>query len=76
VTGSSLTGAAAALAAVACMAFAGVAVTEWSYASAHPDAYGPANVIATGAAAGAVLALAVCMLAAGQLRQSRATGSP
>lgn len=57
------------------MAFAGVAVTEWSYAIAHPYAYGPAKVIATGAAAGAVLALAVCMLAASQLRQCRATGS-
>ena len=38
--------------------FAGEGVHELHYADAHPDAYGPAKVIALGCGAGAVLSLA------------------
>jgi hypothetical protein len=65
-------GAAVALALVAALVFAGVAVNELSYASAHPYAYGPAKVIATAAGAGALLSLAVALLAYSVLRQARA----
>jgi hypothetical protein len=43
--------------------FAGVGIHELNYASDHPYAYGPAKVIAWGAGAGALLALAVAGLA-------------
>ena len=52
-----------ALSGVACVVFIGVAVHELDYASGHPYAYGPAKVIAWGAGAGTVLALAVGLLA-------------
>jgi hypothetical protein len=58
-----LTGAVAALAAVALLVFVGVALDELSYASSHPYRYGPAKVIATAAGGGALLALAVALLA-------------
>jgi hypothetical protein len=41
---------------------------ELNYASDHPFAYGPANVIALGAAAGAALSLSVEALALAALR--------
>lgn len=56
-------GAVMALAVVAALAFAGVAVHELTYASGHPHAYGPAKVIATAAGAGALLSIAVALLA-------------
>lgn len=49
--------------AVAAIVFIGVAITEISYAGAHPFAYGPAKVIAWGAGAGALLSAAVALLA-------------
>jgi len=52
-----------ALAAVAAIVFAGVAIHEISYAHNHPDAYGPAYVIAWAAGAGALLAVSVAALA-------------
>jgi len=64
-------GAVVALAAVAGIALAGVTLHELSYASSHPFAYGPAKVIALAAGAGALLALAVAMLAVGLLRSER-----
>jgi hypothetical protein len=64
-------GAVVALAAVAGFALAGVALHELSYASGHPFAYGPAKVIALGAGAGALLALAILTLAIGLLRSAR-----
>jgi hypothetical protein len=51
------------LAVIAALIFLGVAQTELGYASDHPNAYGPAKVIATGAIGGAVLAAAVALLA-------------
>jgi biotin carboxyl carrier protein len=41
----------------------GVAVHEWQYASDHPDAYGPAKVIAYAALAATALAGAIWLLA-------------
>jgi hypothetical protein len=52
-----------ALAVVAAVGFIGVAIHEFSYASDHPYAYGPAKVIAWGGCAGAVLCVAVALLA-------------
>jgi len=66
-------GAVVALAAIAGLALAGVAVHEMSYASDHPYQYGPAKVIATAAGAGAVLAIAVGLLAGALLRESRSS---
>ena len=40
-----------------------IAVHEFEYENRHPEAYGPANVIAWGAVAGALLAVTVAMLA-------------
>jgi hypothetical protein len=62
-TRSTLGGAAMALAFIAAIVFIGVAVNELNYASRHPYAYGPAKVIAWGSGAGAVLAVAVAVLA-------------
>lgn len=64
-----IAGAAAALGAVAFLAFVGVALHELDYASEHPFRYGPAKVIATAAGAGALLSLAVCLLALTALRR-------
>jgi hypothetical protein len=66
-----LIGAAIALAAVAGLAFTGVAVTELQYASEHPFRYGPAKVIATAAGAGAVLSAAVIALCVAIARAGR-----
>ena len=55
-------GAAIALAAVAALLLAGVAIQEYSYANAHPYRYGPAKVIATAGAAGALLAVSVVII--------------
>lgn len=70
--GSAVAGAVITLAVVAAAVFVGVAIHELSYASGHPYAYGPAKVIAWGAGAGALLALAVALLAVGLLRAERA----
>ena len=59
------------LAAAAAVVFVGVGVHELTYASDHPYAYGPAKVIAWGAAGGALLALAVAVLAFGLIRAGR-----
>jgi len=58
-----LRGAALALAVVATVVLVGVAVHELQYAADHPHAYGPAKVIAWAAAAGALLSIAVGLLA-------------
>jgi hypothetical protein len=63
-------GAVAAVAVIAAVVFAGVGIHELSYASDHPHAYGPAKVIAWGACAGALLALAVAGLAFALLRRT------
>ena len=70
--GSAVAGAVITLAVVAAAVFVGVAIHELSYASGHPYAYGPAKVIAWGAGAGALLDLAVALLAVGLLRAERA----
>lgn len=49
----------------------GVAVHELNYASDHPFRYGLAKVIATGAGAGALLSLAVAVLAVAYARDAR-----
>jgi Mn2+/Fe2+ NRAMP family transporter len=67
-----LGGAVIALAVVAAVISIGVAVHELQYAGDHPYAYGPAKVIAWGAGAGALLALAVALLAFGLIRAERA----
>jgi hypothetical protein len=51
--------------------FVGVGVNELQYASNHPYAYGPAKVIAWGAGAGALLSVAVALLASGLTRAER-----
>jgi hypothetical protein len=60
---SALGGGVIALAVIAAVVFAGVAIHELNYASGHPHAYGPAKVIAWGGGAGAVLSIAVALLA-------------
>jgi hypothetical protein len=62
-------GAVGAAALMAAVVFAGVGIHELNYASDHPYAYGPAKVIAWGAGAGALLALAVAGLAMALLRR-------
>ena len=61
-TRSGLTGAATALSTVAAVIFAIACIHELSYASGHPDAYGPAMVIAWAAGAGALVSVAVALL--------------
>jgi len=68
---SALGGFVAALALVALAVFVGVAVHEIQYANDHPRAYGPAKVIAWCAGGGAVLSLAVGLLAVALLRGER-----
>jgi hypothetical protein len=58
-----IVGAVVALAFIAAVVFVGVALHELDYAGSHPHAYGPAKVIAWGAGGGAVLAVAVLLLA-------------
>ncbi len=60
---ASLLGSVIALASVAAIVFMGVTVEELAYASSHPYAYGPAKVIAWGAGAGALISVAVGLLA-------------
>lgn len=52
-----------ALAGPAAAIFAGVTLTELNYIADHPDAYGPAKVVAWGAGAGVLLSVAVALLA-------------
>lgn len=59
---SALGGVVMAIAAIATIAFAGVAIHELDYASGHPYAYGPAKVIAWAGGAGALLSVAVGVL--------------
>lgn len=65
-----LSGAVIALALLAAIVFIGVAVNELSYASSHAYAYGPAKVIAWAACAGAVLSVAVSLLAYAAIRET------
>jgi hypothetical protein len=60
-----IVGAVIALAAVACVVFVVVVVEELTYAADHPYAYGPAKIIAWGAGAGALVSVAVGLLAYG-----------
>src|SRR5436853_6995282 len=48
---------------IAGVVLVGVVVTEWNYVDGHPDAYGPAKVIAGAAGAAALLAGAVTLIA-------------
>lgn len=66
---SVLAGFAMALASVAFCVFAGVAIHELDYASEHPFRYGPAKVIAAASVAGALVALAVAVLALAFIRR-------
>jgi cation transporter-like permease len=76
-TSRTLAGAAIALCAVAALGFAGAAVHELNYASAHPFAYGPAKVIATASGSGALLCVAVGLLAVAMSHHlARADGTP
>ena len=59
------------LALVAGFVFIGVGLTELSYVSDHPYAYGPAKVIAWAAGGGLALAVAVTVAAAAFLRSDR-----
>ena len=63
-----LLGAAICLAAAAAVVFVGVAAHEVHYAADHPYRYGPAQVIAWGAGAGAALSVAVALMVAVLLR--------
>ena len=51
------------LAILAALMFISVANTELSYVNDHPNAYGPAAIIARGGIAGAILSAAVAVLA-------------
>ena len=62
-TRDTLSNAVIALTAAAALVFLGVGLHELNYASDHPHAYGPAKVIAWGAFAGAMLSVAVGLLA-------------
>jgi len=64
-----LIGAVIALASVACIIFIVVVIEEATYASNHPYAYGPAKIIAWGAGAGALLSVAVGLLAYARNRE-------
>jgi hypothetical protein len=68
VMSNTIRGAAMTLSVIAAIVFVGVGVHEVQYASAHPYAYGPAKVIAWGAGAGALLSVAVALLAVGLIR--------
>jgi hypothetical protein len=59
------------LAVVAAIVFVGVAVHEFSYANDHPYAYGPAEVIAWGAGAGALACMAIALVGYGLTRSDR-----
>jgi hypothetical protein len=64
-------GAVIVLAVGAAVLFVGVGITELSYVSEHPYAYGPAKVIAWSAGAGAALSVAVALLAASMRNPQR-----
>ena len=66
---ATVTGAVMALASVACIVFVVVVIEEVTYASNHPYAYGPAKIIAWGAGAGALLSIAVGLLAYARIRE-------
>lgn len=72
-TRSTIAGAAIALAVVAALVFVGVGIHELKYASDHPYKYGPAKVIAWGAGAGALLSVAVALVAVAVLRGAKET---
>ena len=59
---TSLGGFAIALALTGAIIFGGVALTEINYVSGHPNAYGPAKVIAWGAGAGVLVSLSLAVL--------------
>ncbi len=64
-----LVGAALTLGLVAFAIFAGVAINEANYVADHPNAYGPAKVIAWAGGGGALLSVAIALLAAAHLRR-------
>lgn len=64
-----LAGWAVGAAVVACLVFLGVGIHELTYASDHPHAYGPAKVIAWGSGGGALLSVAVGLIAVALLRR-------
>lgn len=66
-----LGGAVVVLALASAAGFVGVGIHELNYASGHPYQYGPAKVIAWGAGAGALLALAVGLLGYALTRSER-----
>lgn len=70
-TRSAIAGSAVALAVVAAI---GVGIHEFNYVSDHPYAYGPAKVIAWGGCAGAVLSVAVALLAFALTRSEPRSG--
>jgi hypothetical protein len=69
-TRSALGGAIIVLAVVAATIFGGVAIHELNYASDHPYAYGPANVIAWAGGGGVVLASAIALVGFALSRRS------
>ena len=73
-TRTAIAGSAVALAVVAAIGFIGVGIHEFNYASDHPYAYGPAKVIAWGGCAGAVLSVAVALLAFSLTRSEPGSG--
>ena len=60
---------AVALCVIAVVIFSGVAVTEINYVNGHPFAYGPAKVIAWAGGSGALLSVAVGLVAIVLLRR-------
>jgi hypothetical protein len=63
ITYRSVMAVAVSLAVISTAVFAYVAIHEITYATAHPHAYGPANIIAAGAGAGALVSIAVALVA-------------
>jgi hypothetical protein len=76
ITRSSLMAAAATFAFISAVVFVYVLVHELGYAGAHPHAYGPANIIAAAAGAGALLSIAVALVAAVGAAAHRGARSP
>ena len=64
ITRRSLMAVAATCAFISAVVFVYVLIHELDYAGAHPHAYGPANIIAAAAGAGALLSIAVALVAA------------
>lgn len=65
-----LVGLSIACAAIGFVIFVGVGITEINYVAGHPNAYGPAKVIAWGAGAGALLSAAIASLGAAVMRRT------